>query len=168
MSKACIDRSDSLIFQHKRRPRVIGFTWSGNELQRTRTESETFYRSIMTAVDSIKCRCANLGMTGQVQASSGPSGWFQNPGVCYPGYQRFFSRAAGIALEKSLAPRVGVCLQAVPSFLPHPVPALLLAPFFARPLTLVPRSLLLNRTETLATQAKSVQARAMRAMETRN
>ena len=28
------------------------------------------------------------------------------------------------------------------------------APFFARSLTLVPRSLLLNRTETLATQAK--------------
>ena len=27
-------------------------------------------------------------------------------------------------------------------------------PFFARSLTLVPRSLLLNRTETLATQAK--------------
>ena len=34
-----------------------------------------------------------------------------------------------------------------------PLPALLLAPFFARSLTLVPRSLLLNRTETLATQA---------------
>ena len=34
-----------------------------------------------------------------------------------------------------------------------PLPALLLAPFFARCLTLVPRSLLLNRTETLATQA---------------
>ena len=33
------------------------------------------------------------------------------------------------------------------------VPALLLAPFVARSLTLVPRSLLLNRTETLATQA---------------
>ena len=48
----------------------------------------------------------------------------------------------------------GVCLQAFPSFLPHPLPALLLAPFFARSLTLVPRSLLLNRTETLATQAK--------------
>ena len=32
-------------------------------------------------------------------------------------------------------------------------PALLLAPFFARSLTLVPRPLLLNRTETLATQA---------------
>ena len=31
--------------------------------------------------------------------------------------------------------------------------ALLLPPFFARSLTLVPRSLLLNRTETLATQA---------------
>ena len=32
--------------------------------------------------------------------------------------------------------------------------ALLLAPFFARSLTLVPRSLLINRTETLATQAE--------------
>ena len=48
----------------------------------------------------------------------------------------------------------GVCLQAFPSFLPHPLPALLLAPFFARSLTLDPPSLLLNRTETLATQAK--------------
>ena len=39
------------------------------------------------------------------------------------------------------------------TFLPDPLPAVLLAPFFARSLTLVPRSLLLNRTETLATQA---------------
>ena len=39
------------------------------------------------------------------------------------------------------------------NFLPHPLPALLLTPFFARSLTLVRRSLLLNRTETLATQA---------------
>ena len=36
-----------------------------------------------------------------------------------------------------------------------PLPALSLTPFFARSLTLVPRCLLLNRTETLATQAKS-------------
>ena len=36
-----------------------------------------------------------------------------------------------------------------PSFLSHPLPVLLLA----RSLTPVPRSLLLNRTETLATQA---------------
>ena len=36
----------------------------------------------------------------------------------------------------------------------HPLPALLLPPFFARSLTLVPRSLLIDRTETLATQAK--------------
>ena len=49
----------------------------------------------------------------------------------------------------------GVCLQAFPSFLPHPLPALLLAPLFSRSLTLVPRSFLLNRTETLATQATS-------------
>ena len=39
--------------------------------------------------------------------------------------------------------------------IPHPLPALLLAQFFARSLTLVLRSLLLNRTETLATQAIS-------------
>ena len=45
-------------------------------------------------------------------------------------------------------------LSASVSFLSSPpLPALLLAPFFARSLTLVPRSLLLNRTETLATQA---------------
>ena len=36
----------------------------------------------------------------------------------------------------------------------HPLPALLLAPLFSRSLTLVPRSFLLNRTETLATQAR--------------
>ena len=35
-------------------------------------------------------------------------------------------------------------------------PKNLLAPFFARSLTLVPRSLLLNRTETLATQAMTL------------
>ena len=38
------------------------------------------------------------------------------------------------------------------TFLPLSLPALLLAPFFARSLVLVPRSLLLNRRETLATQ----------------
>ena len=38
----------------------------------------------------------------------------------------------------------------------HPLPALLLALFFARSLTLVPCSLFWNRTETLATQAKCV------------
>ena len=119
MSKACIDRSDSLIFQHKCRPRVIGFTYTSSEVHFRSTESQTFYRSIMTADDSSKCRYANSGMTGQV-------GGFQNPGVC---------------------------LQAFPSFIPHPLPALLLASFFARSLTLVPRSWLLNRTETLATQA---------------
>ena len=47
----------------------------------------------------------------------------------------------------------GVFLQAFPSFLPHPLPALLLEPFFPRSLTLVPHSLLLNPTETVATQA---------------
>ena len=46
-----------------------------------------------------------------------------------------------------------------------PLPALLLAPFFARSLTLVPRSLLLNRTETLATQATKFPARLPRSRE---
>ena len=119
MSKACIDRSDSLIFQHKRRPRVIGFTYASSEVHFRSTESQTFYWSIMTADDSIKCRCGNSGMTGQV-------GGFQNPRVC---------------------------LQAFPSFLPQPLPALLLTPLNARSLSLVPRSLLLNRKETLDTQA---------------
>ena len=41
-----------------------------------------------------------------------------------------------------------------------PLPAL--RPFFARSLTLVPRSLLLNRTETLATQATKFPARLPR------
>ena len=80
------------------------------------SEGQTVYWSIMTADDSIKCRCVNSGTTGQV-------GGFQNRGVC---------------------------LQEFPSFLPYPLPALLLAPFFPRSLTLAPRSLLLNRTETLA------------------
>ena len=103
MSKACIDRSDSLIFQHKRRPCVtkykkiyFWFTYASSEVHFRSTESQTFYWSIMTADDSIKCRCANSGMTGQV-------GGFQNPGLC---------------------------LQAFPSFLPNPLPTLLLAPFF--------------------------------------
>ena len=50
----------------------------------------------------------------------------------------------------------GICLQAFPSFLPHPLPVLLLAPFFARSSTLI-SSLLLNRTETLGTQATYTQ-----------
>ena len=114
MSKACIDRSDSLLFQHKHRSRVIGFTYASSKVHFRSNESQTFYRSIMTADDSIKCRCANSGMTGQV-------GGFQNPGVSL--------------LSSS------------------PLLALLLALFFVRSLTLVPRSLFLNRTETLATQA---------------
>ena len=96
--------------------------YASSEVHFRSTESQTFYWSIMTADDSIKCRCANSGMTGQV-------GGFQNPGVC---------------------------LQAFPSFLPHPLPTLLLTPLFSRCLTLVPPSWLLNRTETLATQARDM------------
>ena len=71
----------------------------------------------MTADDSIKCRCVNSGMTGQV-------GGFKNRGVC---------------------------LQAFPSFLPHPLPALLLAPFFARSLTLLLSPLFLAATASFPT-----------------
>ena len=118
MSNACIDRSDSLIFQHERRPRVTKYK---KYIMGSHTRPLKFISAPLKAkhfIGSIKCRCANSGMTGQV-------GGFQNPRVC---------------------------LQAFPSFLPHPLPALL--PFFVQSLTLVPRSLLLNRTETLATQAK--------------
>ena len=40
--------------------------------------------------------------------------------------------------------------------LPHPLLALLLTPYFAQSLTLIPCSLLPNRTEMLATQATSL------------
>ena len=100
----------------------FGFTHASSSSSFPLHESQLFYWSIMTAVDSIKCRCAHSGMTGQV-------GGFQNPGVC---------------------------LQAFPSFLPHPSQLFYLRQFFARSLTLVPRSLFLHRTETLATtQANS-------------
>ena len=44
----------------------------------------------------------------------------------------------------------------VSSLTSPPLPALLHAPFFMRSLTRIPRSLLLNRTETLATQASDL------------
>ena len=102
--------------------KIIWFHTGASKVHFRSTEGQTFYWSIMTADDSIKCRCVKSRMTDQVVD-------FQNRGVC---------------------------LQAFPSFLPHPLPALLLASFFARSfLTLVPHFLLLNRTETLATQAKN-------------
>ena len=48
------------------------------------TEGQTFYWSIMTAVDSIKCWCTNSGMTGQV-------GGFQNLEVCLQAFPSFLS-----------------------------------------------------------------------------
>ena len=48
------------------------------------TEGQTFYWSIMTAVDSIKCWCTNSGMTGQ-------AGGFQNPEVCLQAFPSFLS-----------------------------------------------------------------------------
>ena len=68
------------------------------------------------------------------------------------------NRTETLATQASGFQNPRVCLQAFPSFLPTPLPTLLLVPFFARSLTLVPRSLLLNHTETLATQAKSFRA----------
>ena len=83
--------------KYKYKKIYFGFTYASSEVHFRSTESQTFYWSIMTADDSIKCRCANSGMTGQV-------GGFQNPGVC---------------------------LQAFPSFLPHPLPAFIYAIFRA-------------------------------------
>ena len=97
MSKACIDRSDSLIIQHKRRPRVTKNTNTKKFILGSHTRPLKFISAPlkvkhfigMTADGNIKCRCANSDITGQV-------GGFQN---------------------------LGVCLQAFPSFLPHPLPA---------------------------------------------
>ena len=88
MSNAWIDRSHSLIFQHKRRPRVIEFTYASSDCSEVHfrsNESQTSYRSIMTADDSIKCRCANSGITGQL-------GGFQNPAVCLQAFPSFLSQ----------------------------------------------------------------------------
>ena len=49
-------------------------------------EGQLFCWSIMTAVDSIKRRCAHSGMTGQV-------GGFQNPGVCLQAFPSFLPHA---------------------------------------------------------------------------
>ena len=103
MSKACIDRSDSLIFQHKRRPRVIGFTYASSEVHFRSTESQTFYWSIMTADDSIKCRCANSGMTGL-------EGGFQNPGVCLQAFPSFSSPPPPCSPPHPLPSPGGICI----------------------------------------------------------
>ena len=83
------------------------------------TEGQTFYWSIMTVDDGIKCRCANSGMTTQV---------------------------SGFAKSRGLSASV--------SFLSSPPPPRSFTyAIFERSLTIVPRSLLLNRTVKLATQA---------------
>ena len=66
----------------------FGFTYASSEVHFRSTESQTFYWSIMTADDSIKCRCANSGMTGQV-------GGFQNPGVCLQAFPSFLPNPPG-------------------------------------------------------------------------
>ena len=89
MFKACIDRSDSLIFHHKRcshvpntEKNIFCFTHESSEVHFSSKEGQTFYWSIMPAHDSIKCRCANSGMTGRVSG-------FQNPGVCLQAFPSF-------------------------------------------------------------------------------
>ena len=65
-------------------------------------------------------------------------------------------RAHGVDSHRMAVPNISLfSVSFITSVSPHPLPlpALLLAPFFARSLTLVPRSLLQNHTETLVTQA---------------
>ena len=94
---------------------------------------------------SIKCRCANSGMTGgRFSKSWGLSA--SVPFLSSPPPPRSFSCAIFRSVFDSR------CLFFAPK--PHgstcyALPALFLAPLFARSLTFVPRSLLLNRTETL-------------------
>ena len=71
MYKACIDLSGLLRFHavyafQNTKQKYFGFTHASSKVHFRSTEGQTFYWSIMTADDSIKCRCANLGITGQV------------------------------------------------------------------------------------------------------
>ena len=83
MYKACIDRSRLLRFHavyasQNTKQKYFGFTHASSKVHFRSTEDQTFYWSIMTADDSIKCRCANLCITGQVAV-------FKIPGfVCKP------------------------------------------------------------------------------------
>ena len=112
--------------QHKRLPRVTKY--KKIHFGFTYASSEFHFRSTESQTFYWSIMTANDSIKRRCENSGVTSlvGGFQNPWVC---------------------------LQAFLSFLPHPLPALSLTPFFARSLTLVPRSLLLNRTETLATQA---------------
>ena len=85
------------------------------------TESQTFYRSIMTADDTIKCRCANLGMTGQLQTSSGPSGWFSKSRGLLPWVPEVFLACSGNRASK-VSGTQGRGLSASGSFLSFPPP----------------------------------------------
>ena len=72
----------------------FGFTHASSKVHFRSTEGQTFYWSTMTADDSIQCRCANSGMTGQVggfQKSRGLSAsvFFPPPTRCFT--SAFFS-----------------------------------------------------------------------------
>ena len=81
--KACIDRSGLLRFHavyafQNTKQKYFDFTHASSKVHFRFTEGQTFYWSVMRADDSIKCRCANLGITGQVAV-------FKIPGfVCKP------------------------------------------------------------------------------------
>ena len=128
MSKACIDRSDSLIFQHKRRPRVTKNTNTRKYIWGSHTRPLKFISAPLKAKHFIGqlwqlMTASNVG--ARTQAWQAKWAVFKIPGF--------------------------VCKRFLP-FFPTPSP-LLFTPFFAPSLTLVPHFLLLNRTETLATQA---------------
>ena len=84
----------------------FGLTHSSSKVHFRFTEGQTFYWSIMTVDDSIKCRFANSGVTGQV-------GGFQNPGVCLQAFPSFlppppprsFTCAICRAVSLTLVPR---------------------------------------------------------------
>ena len=81
--KACIDRSGLLRFHavyafQNTKQKYFDFTHASSKVHFRFTEGQTFYWSVMRADDSIKCRCANLGITGKVAV-------FKIPGfVCKP------------------------------------------------------------------------------------
>ena len=101
------------------------------------------------------CQYCSTSRANQALRSLANAG-FQNRGVCLQAFPSFPS-VSPLFHFLSVVSFLARPKPVFPSSLPYPPPppALVLTTFFAQPLTLVSRSLLLNRTETLSTQATS-------------
>ena len=168
------DRSDSLRVHHKHVPWKIILVSYTRPLFRS-TKANYFIGQLWQLLTA-----SNVGAL--TQAWQAKRAVFKIPGFVTLGARDFSSAVSGfcqVFIVTRASPLVASAFGQHQKFPPHarktsgtqgrglsasvsflsspPLPALLLSPFFARSLTLVPRSLFLHRTETLATQATSSQ-----------